>query len=207
MNGIFENPGEDWEERKLKDIGIVQTGTTPPTKDKSNYGNYIQFAKPAHFMRDGSIISGESMLSERGLRKGRLFSANSILMVCIGATIGKTGFSKTPISSNQQINALSPYEKYYSRFFYYAFISQFIQKQVMAQGKSAQATLPIINKSKWEKLKVIFPKSKEEQKQIVKKLDALSSEVKKMEAIYQQKIEDLEELKKSVLQKAFRGEL
>ena len=54
---------------------------------------------------------------------------------------------------------------------------------------------------------MIFPKSKEEQKQIVKKLDALSSEVKKMEAIYQQKIEDLEELKKSVLQKAFRGEL
>ena len=33
------------------------------------------------------------------------------------------------------------------------------------------------------------------------------SETKKLEAIYQQKISDLEELKKSVLQKAFSGEL
>ena len=32
-------------------------------------------------------------------------------------------------------------------------------------------------------------------------------ETKKLEAIYQQKINDLKELKKSVLQKAFSGEL
>jgi len=46
-----------------------------------------------------------------------------------------------------------------------------------------------------------------EQQSIVQKLDALSAETKKLEAIYQQKINDLEELKKSILQKAFSGEL
>ncbi len=46
-----------------------------------------------------------------------------------------------------------------------------------------------------------------EQKSIVAKLDALSAETKKLEAIYQQKLADLEELKKSVLKKAFAGEL
>jgi type I restriction enzyme S subunit len=46
-----------------------------------------------------------------------------------------------------------------------------------------------------------------EQQIIVQKLDALSAETKKLEAIYQQKINDLEELKKSLLQKAFSGEL
>jgi type I restriction enzyme S subunit len=45
------------------------------------------------------------------------------------------------------------------------------------------------------------------QQTIVRKLDALSAETKRLEVIYQQKINDLEELKKSVLQKAFRGEL
>ena len=45
-----------------------------------------------------------------------------------------------------------------------------------------------------------------EQKQIVKKLDSLSAETKKLEAIYTQKIADLEEMKKSVLQKAFSGQ-
>jgi len=46
-----------------------------------------------------------------------------------------------------------------------------------------------------------------EQQTIVKKLDALSAETKRLEAIYKQKLEALEELKKSVLQKAFSGEL
>jgi type I restriction enzyme, S subunit len=54
--------------------------------------------------------------------------------------------------------------------------------------------------------KVPFP-SLNEQNEIVRKLDALILETKKLEAIYQQKINDLDELKKSVLQKAFSGEL
>lgn len=46
-----------------------------------------------------------------------------------------------------------------------------------------------------------------EQKSIVAKLDALSTETKKLEAIYNQKLTNLEELKSSILQKAFNGEL
>ncbi len=46
-----------------------------------------------------------------------------------------------------------------------------------------------------------------EQKSIVAKLDTLSAETKKLEAIYKQKLTNLEELKKSVLRKAFAGEL
>jgi len=55
-------------------------------------------------------------------------------------------------------------------------------------------------------LLVPFPKLSK-QKAIVKKLDQLSTETKKLEIIYQKKIEDLDELKKSILQKAFNGEL
>lgn len=46
-----------------------------------------------------------------------------------------------------------------------------------------------------------------QQRAIVKKLDALAAQTKKLEAIYRQKVADLEELKKSVLRKAFEGEL
>ncbi len=49
--------------------------------------------------------------------------------------------------------------------------------------------------------------SLQEQQTIVQKLDTLSAEIKQLEAIYQQKINDLDELKKSILQKAFAGEL
>ena len=46
-----------------------------------------------------------------------------------------------------------------------------------------------------------------EQNAIVKKLDALSAQTKELEAIFRKKIADVDELKKSVLQKAFAGEL
>lgn len=56
-------------------------------------------------------------------------------------------------------------------------------------------------------IEISFPKSIKEQKKIIKKLDSLLVETKKLEVIYQNKINDLEELKKSILHKAFNGEL
>ncbi|PWH85199.1 restriction endonuclease subunit S [Brumimicrobium oceani] len=207
LNEIFSQKGDGWVNKELSQIGEVQTGNTPPTKDKSNFGDYIPFAKPPHFKPDGSIVTGDSMLSKFGLERSRLFKKNSILMVCIGATIGKTGFSEQPISSNQQINALTPNENYAPKLLYYALISPFVQKQVLNEGTRAQATLPIINKSKWMKLKVNLPIDKEEQIKIVKRLDELKRYSIKAENLYTKKLTSLEELKKSILQKAFSGEL
>jgi type I restriction enzyme S subunit len=128
-------------------------------------------------------------------------------MVSIGATIGKTGFTNVPVSSNQQINALTPSKDYEARLLYYALISPYVQNQVMEIGKSAQATLPIINKSKWEKLKVNITLDKKEQLSIINLLDNLNISSNEMKKIYTSKLESLEDLKKSILQKAFAGEL
>jgi len=64
-----------------------------------------------------------------------------------------------------------------------------------------------LNQGSLSSLLIPFPKSVNDQQTIVQKLDALSAETKRLEAIYRQKSLDLEELKKSVLQKAFNGEL
>ena len=108
-----------WEIKKLKEIGDTQTGNTPSTTEEDNFGDYIPFVKPSHFKTDGTIETEDSGLSEKGLKYARLFKANSILMVCIGATIGKTGFTETEVTSNQQINALTPKQEFEPRFFYY----------------------------------------------------------------------------------------
>jgi type I restriction enzyme S subunit len=68
------------------------------------------------------------------------------------------------------------------------------------------ATLPRANMNSVLEFKINLPSFKEQQT-IVQKLNALSAETKKLEANYKQKINDLEELKKSILQKAFAGEL
>jgi len=65
---------------------------------------------------------------------------------------------------------------------------------------------PKLNQAMLNKIPIPFP-SLSEQQTIVAKLDTLSAETKRLEAIYQQKLNNLEELKKSILQKAFSGEL
>ena len=55
--------------------------------------------------------------------------------------------------------------------------------------------------------KASVPKSIDVQKRIVNQLDSLYIETQQLESFYQKKIDDLEELKKSILQKAFAGEL
>ena len=63
-----------------------------------------------------------------------------------------------------------------------------------------------INGTKLKTYPIPLPTLKEQQT-IVRQLDALRAETQKLEAVYQKKITDLEELKKSILQKAFAGEL
>jgi len=65
---------------------------------------------------------------------------------------------------------------------------------------------PKLNQAMLNKIPIPLP-SLEEQQTIVRQLDALRAETQKLEAVYQKKIADLEELKKSILQKAFAGEL
>lgn len=207
LQSVFANPGKNWEKKILKEIGKTQTGLTPKTANKKYYGNFISFITPADvdILGDGSIRYDSKGLSGEGLKVGRKIDANSVLMVCIGATIGKVGFSKKDVSCNQQINTLTPKSAHEPKFFYYALRTNNFYNKVIKS--SSQATLPIINKSKWENLSAAFPKFLSEQKNIVKKLDALSVETKKLEAIYKQKLMDLEELRKAVLKKVLTGEL
>lgn len=191
-----------WRYKKLKELGRVQTGTTPSTKDKTNYGDYIPFVKPAHFRTNGEIDSEDSMLSEVGLKKGRLFDSNSVLMVCIGATIGKVGFTEKPVSSNQQINGITPFEGVSHKYLYYGMLSDFFQDEIKKEGKSAQATLPIINKSKWENLKIPIPPL-EEQQQIVTILDKAFAAIDQAKANIAQNIVNAKELFQSKLNDIF----
>ena len=87
----------------------------------------------------------------------------------------------------------------------YLILSKDVQKKLLSH--STGATVEHINMRDIRAFRIYNLSSTQEQQTIVQKLDALSAETKKLETIYQQKIYDLEELKKSILQKAFSGEL
>ncbi len=83
-------------------------------------------------------------------------------------------------------------------------LSNYVQKQIKA--KTYGTALMQISIRDLRKLRMLIP-DLNEQHHIVEKLDALSKETGKFVTIHKNKLEGLEELKKSLLQKAFAGEL
>lgn len=198
-------PKEGWEEKTLKEIGDTQTGNTPSKKDKSNYGDYIPFIRPAEINYDGLgniNYNSEMSLSEKGLENGRLFKSGSVFMVCIGATIGKVAISTQDVSCNQQINILTPNSNTNAKFAFYAMSSKAFNNKVLKEGMSAQATLPIISKGKWEKLSIPVPPLSEQQR-IVEGLDELAENVKEIEKLNNKLAAECDAMKQALLRQVF----
>jgi len=204
LSEIFEHSGEDWRELRVKDLGKVVTGNTPKTNEPENYGEYIPFVKPGDFNSDGTIDFEKQKLSQIGMSKSRVIKENSALMVCIGATIGKCGFSEIDIVTNQQINSVTPTLDFNHKFIYLQMLTNDFQRKVM--DGSGQATLPIINKSKWESLLMKIPPLKI-QLDIVERLDRLRFDTDNLKNSQLKKLQQLLSLKNSILKQAFNGDL
>ncbi len=201
INNISSQKGEGWVEERLGELGKIQTGSTPKTSQPDNFGDFIPFIKPPDFDVDGRINYNNEGLSEKGLEGSRLIDAGSVLMVCIGATIGKVGFNDRDVAANQQINALTPTPNISSKFLYYQMLTSSFQKAVFYN--SAQATLPIINKTKWSNLTVSVP-ALPEQKRIVAILDEAFAAIAKATANAEKNLANARELFESKLTAAFK---
>jgi type I restriction enzyme S subunit len=204
LTEVFERGSEGWKEIKIKELGKVVTGNTPKTNEPENYGDFISFVKPGDFKGDGSIDLEKQKLSLIGMNKSRVIDEKSALMVCIGATIGKCGYTETKITTNQQVNSITPTEQFNHIFIYLQMLTNDFQNRVNI--RSGQATLPIINKSKWESLTLKFP-ALNDQIKIVNRFNTLRIETDNFRNSKLSKLNELNILKQSILQKAFSGEL
>jgi type I restriction enzyme S subunit len=162
---------QGWEWVRLGDQGFLQTGTTPTTKDPKNYGSFIPFVGPGD-IQNGEIDYYASGLSEQGLASARLIDADSILMVCIGGSIGKFAINDRDVTCNQQINTITMLNPLPIKFTAITMASNYFQNQVFLNS-SGSAT-PIINKQKWSEIIVPLPPLAEQQR-IVAKIDQLMS--------------------------------
>ena len=164
----FELP-DNWAWSKLKDIACTQTGTTPTTSNPNNFGIYIPFIKPGDIL-DGAINYFNEGLSQIGLANGRLIRKNSILMVCIGGSLGKCALCDRDVSCNQQINTATPEKSVEPKYLFYCLISDYFYKAI--KDKATGTATPIINRSLWENTFVPIPPFAEQQR-IVNKINEI----------------------------------
>ena len=122
----FPEFSEEWEKCSIQDYGEVVTGNTPPTSHAEYYenGSYL-WASPADLGINKNIIYTKNKLSLSGFKKTRNIPKGSVLVTCIGSTIGKMGMATETMSSNQQINSIVVNDKSNSDFVYYAICRAF----------------------------------------------------------------------------------
>ena len=185
----------EWEKCKLGDYGKVVTGNTPPTKDIENYenGTYL-WASPADLGTIKSITETKTMLSAQGFSKTRTLPKGSVLVTCIGSTIGKAGMATKEMSTNQQINSIVVNDNNDNEFVYYAIQSAFPRYL----SSIAVQAVPIISKSAFE----LLPNNRpylQEQKKIGRFLSMLDERIATQNKI----IEDLKKLKCAIIEKVY----
>ncbi|MFC2119817.1 restriction endonuclease subunit S [Bacteroidota bacterium] len=209
LNKVFANPGEDWEEKKLGEVCEFVRGPFGGSLKKNifkkdGYAVYEQ----QHAIYD-QFENIRYFIDDKKFNEMRRFELNTgdLIMSCSG-TMGKMAIVPENIKRgiiNQALLKLAP-----SKIIVVAFLKLWMQSESFQESLKAYSQgAAIQNVASVKILKEIampVPSIKEQQT-IVQQLDALLAETKKLESTYQKKIDDLEELKKSILQKAFNGEL
>jgi type I restriction enzyme, S subunit len=217
LNKIFIQKGEDWEERKLGDSNILQIidgdrGNNYPKKSDFLDEGFCLFLSTKNVRANGFLFEDRMFISQEKdsqLRKGKLKRRDVILTT--RGTIGNIAiydenveFEHIRINSGMLI--FRPNEKnILSEYLFEILRSSNMKAQIEKfTSGAAQPQLPIKTLINFN---FFIPKSLEEQSKIVFSLQEISIETQRLETIYRQKIAALNELKQSILQKAFTGQL
>jgi type I restriction enzyme S subunit len=113
-----------------------------------------------------------------------------------------------PARVNQHVSIIRPIAGQLDpAFLHYMLISKPYKDQLLQTGEEGGSTRQAITKAQIQEFRVEFPAALKDQKAIAAKLDALVENTQSLARLYEQKLNALEALKKSLLHQAFNGEL
>ncbi len=195
-----------WNILPLKRCAAIMTGGTPST-EKSKYWEAPTFPwyTPGDFSDEDIVLQESSRKLDMHAvedHAAKVFPENSVLVVGIGATVGKIGIATTECSANQQVNAVT-FDKSVLPLFGAYFLCA-AKEYVRAQCNSA--TLPILNQTTTGELKIVLPPL-DEQKQITELIQQKVSVIKSSVSEIEHELSDLKSYKSSLITEVVTGKI
>jgi len=184
LSSIFSQKEEGWIEKKLGDVVEIRNGKNQQQVLTPN-GKYPIYGSAANLMGYAS-----DYICEEGT-----------------TIIGRKGNINTPLYIDHKFWNVDTAFGFHAKnglnkkFLYYFCLGYDFGK--LNRG----TTIPSLVKTELLNIKISFPQNLEIQQQLVSRLDNVSAETQKIKNLYQKKLDELDVLKKSILQKAFNGEL
>ncbi len=211
LNEIFSQKGEGWEEKQIKNLTSLVTKGSSPNWQGVNYVEEggIFFLTSKNVGEGLLLLNNKKYLEEKfnKIQKSSILKKGDVLTNIVGASIGRTAIFDLDESTNinQAVCLMRcETEKVHNYYLMHLLNSPFF-KNILHDNEvdNARANLSL---TFFKNLAIPLPEISE-QKKIVENIKSFSVQTQKLESIYQQKTNDLEDLKKSILQKAFAGEL
>lgn len=208
LEAVFTQKGEGWVEKKLSEVceGKITDGThqTPKYFDEG----YI-------FLSSRNVTSGEidwgkikyiDELQHVAMQKRLSPRQNDILLAKNGTT-GVAAIVDRDVVFDIYVSLalLRPSENILPRYLWHFINSPVAKKQFNKRLKGTG--VPNLHLNEIREVVIPLPPALVEQGRLVDMLDGFLREARRLETIYQCKLDKLSELKQSILQKAFAGEL
>ena len=204
LQSVFSSPRDGWEEKSLGKVYDTRDGTHDSPKYQ-NEGFALVTSK--NLKKDAVTFDNIKYISKEDYAKINARSKvdkGDVLFAMIGTIGSPVVVEIEPNFAIKNVALFKIPKSQDSYFLKYYLDSKFVIDKMMREANGT--TQKFVGLGYLRNFKIYLP-SLSEQKSIVTKLDALSTETKKLEAIYKTKLNHLEELKKSILKKAFNGEL
>lgn len=208
LNAVFSRKGEGWEEKRLDELCTFSSGGTPSKGNSSYWLGEIPWVS-GRDMKSTRLSDSALHISQSAVEGSatRMASVGTLLILVRGMGLAhgaQIAELLAPCAFNQDIRGIHAKPELLPRYLLFALRDR-INTSDTVMSNAAHGTLKI-DSNELQKVVIPFPPL-DHQVKIVSTIDALTDETQRLESIYQQKLAALAELKQSILQKAFAGEL
>ena len=204
LNRVFSEKREGWEETTIGDSCILKSGSTVKKNLERDEGDipYVKVADMSHEGNEQKIVSSSRFLFEADVKPKSVFPSGTTIFPKRGGAImtNKKRLTAVPICCDLNIMGVIPPDFMLDRFLYWYFVN--VDMRELGSG----ASIPQINNYDIAPLPIAVT-NKDVQADIVSRLDSLFEVTNLLATKISQKIFSLDELKQSILQKAFTGQL